>query len=105
MRSTFHITWLTFSFVFGWFGIAPLMPLVREQLHLTKEQVGNFVCIVHRYHSCLVDPRAVCCDADAVSYTILLVLGAIPVMCIGFANDYESFLLFRHILVSSELRL
>jgi NNP family nitrate/nitrite transporter-like MFS transporter len=41
---TFHLTWLTFFFCFfGWFGIAPLMPLVREQLHLDKGQVGNIV--------------------------------------------------------------
>src|SRR6476620_6759454 len=39
---TFHITWLTFFFCFfAWFGIAPLMPLVSEQLHLTKAQKGN----------------------------------------------------------------
>ena len=39
---TFHITWLTFFFCFfAWFGIAPLMPLVSESLHLTKGQKAN----------------------------------------------------------------
>ena len=34
---TFHITWLTFFFCFfAWFGIAPLMPLVSEQLALNQ---------------------------------------------------------------------
>jgi MFS transporter, NNP family, nitrate/nitrite transporter len=95
---TFHITWLTFFFCFfGWFGIAPLMPLVREQLHLTKEQVGN---ITIASVSATIIARLIIgrlCDTlgPRLSYTILLVLGAIPVMCIGFANSYESFLLFR----------
>ena len=98
---TFHITWLTFFFCFfGWFGIAPLMPLVREQLHLTKEQVGN---ITIASVSATIIARLVIgrlCDTlgPRLSYTILLILGAIPVMCIGFANSYESFLLFRLII-------
>jgi NNP family nitrate/nitrite transporter-like MFS transporter len=98
---TFHITWVTFFFCFfGWFGIAPLMPLVREQLHLTKEQVGN---ITIASVSATIIARLVIgrlCDTlgPRLSYTILLVLGAIPVMCIGFANSYESFLLFRLII-------
>ena len=38
----FHMTWLAFFLCFfGWFGIAPLMPIIRTELHLTKEQVGN----------------------------------------------------------------
>lgn len=95
---TFHITWVTFFFCFfGWFGIAPLMPLVREQLHLDKEQVGN---ITIASVSATIIARLIIgrlCDTlgPRLSYTLLLVIGAIPVMCIGFANSYESFLLFR----------
>lgn len=98
---TFHITWLTFFFCFfGWFGIAPLMPLVREQLHLSKEQMGN---ITIASVSATIIARLIIgrlCDTlgPRLSYTILLVIGAIPVMCIGFANSYESFLLFRLII-------
>lgn len=98
---TFHITWLTFFFCFfGWFGIAPLMPLVSEQLHLTKEQIGN---IIIASVSATIVARLVIgrlCDTlgPRLSYTILLVVGAIPVMCIGFANSYESFLLYRLII-------
>ena len=33
----FHMTWLAFFLCFfGWFGIAPLMPIIRGELHLTK---------------------------------------------------------------------
>ena len=95
---TFHITWLTFFFCFfGWFGIAPLMPIVREQLHLDKSQIGN---ITIASVSATILARLLIgrmCDTmgPRLSYTILLVLGAIPVMTIGLANSYESFLLFR----------
>jgi len=95
---TFHLTWLTFFFCFfGWFGIAPLMPLVREQLHLDKGQVGN---IVIASVSATILARLLMgklCDTigPRLAYTLLLVVGAIPVMLIGLSNSYQSFLLFR----------
>ena len=98
---TFHITWLTFFVCFfGWFGIAPLMPVIRETLHLTKEQVGN---ITIASVSATIIARLIIgrlCDTmgPRLSYTILLLVGAIPVMGIGFANSYESFLVFRFVI-------
>ena len=98
---TFHITWVTFFVCFfGWFGIAPLMPVIRETLHLSKEQVGN---ITIASVSATIIARLVIgrlCDTlgPRLSYTILLLMGSIPVMCIGFANSYESFLLFRFVI-------
>jgi NNP family nitrate/nitrite transporter-like MFS transporter len=95
---TFHLTWLTFFFCFfGWFGIAPLMPLVREQLHLDKGQVGN---IVIASVSATILARLLMgklCDTlgPRLAYTILLAVGSVPVMLIGLSNSYESFLLFR----------
>lgn len=95
---TFHITWLTFFFCFfAWFGIAPLMPLVAEQLHLTKAQKGNIgiasvsATIIAR----LVIGRLVDKWGPRKTYTLLLVLSAIPVLLIGLSNSYISFLLFR----------
>ena len=40
----FHLSWIAFflSFV-AWFGIAPLMAIVRDDLKLTKAQIGNTV--------------------------------------------------------------
>ena len=95
---TFHITWLTFFFCFfAWFGIAPLMPLVSEQLHLTKAQKGNIgiasvsATIIAR----LIVGRL--CDVwgPRRTYTLLLILCAIPVMLIGLSQSYTSFLIFR----------
>lgn len=98
---TFHITWVTFFFCFfGWFGIAPLMPLVREQLHLSKDQVGNIIIasVSATIFARLIIGRL--CDSlgPRKSYTLLLIVGAIPVIGIGLSNSYESFLLFRFVI-------
>lgn len=95
---TFHLTWLTFFFCFfGWFGIAPLMPIIREDLGLTKGQIGNTIvaAVSMTIFARLLIGRL--CDTlgPRLTYTILLVISAIPVLGIGFANSYESFLLFR----------
>ena len=94
----FHITWLTFFLCFfGWFGIAPLMPIIRDELHLTKGQIGN---IMISSVAITIFARLFIgwlCDkiGPRLAYTITLVVGAIPVIFIGFSNSYESFLLFR----------
>lgn len=95
---TFHLTWITFFLCFfGWFGIAPLMPIVRQDLGLTKGQIGN---IIIASVAITIFARLLfgwLCDkiGPRISYTILLLTGSLPVMFIGFSNSYESFLLFR----------
>jgi MFS transporter, NNP family, nitrate/nitrite transporter len=95
---TFHITWLTFFVCFfGWFGLAPLMPTIKEDLHLDKGQIGN---IIIASVSATIIARLLIgrlCDTwgPRKTYTALLLIGAIPVMCVGLAKDYTSFLLFR----------
>lgn len=95
---TFHLSWLAFFLCFfGWFGIAPLMPVIREELALTQAQVGNLIIasvsatvLARLFIGWLVDrigPR--------ITYTCLLIGGAFPVMLIGLSHSYESFLLFR----------
>jgi NNP family nitrate/nitrite transporter-like MFS transporter len=94
----FHITWITFFLCFfGWFGIAPLMPVIREDLGLNKGQIGN---IIIASVSITIFARLLfgwLCDkiGPRLSYSILLFLGSLPVIFIGFSNSYESFLLFR----------
>ena len=95
---TFHITWLTFFFCFfAWFGMAPLMKIAREQLHLTKDQIGNIqiasvsATIIAR----LIIGRLIDKYGPRIIYTWLLVLCAIPVLLIGTSHSYTSFLLFR----------
>jgi len=95
---TFHITWLTFFVCFfGWFGIAPLMPTIRTDLGLTKAQVGN--TIIAAVSATIIARLLIgkLCDTwgPRKTYTALLIIGAIPVTCIGLAHDYSTFLLFR----------
>ena len=95
---TFHITWLTFFFCFfAWFGIAPLMPLVSEQLHLTKAQKGNvaIAAVSATIIARLIVGRLTDKYGPRKVYTWLLVLCSFPVMFIGLADSYTSFLLFR----------
>jgi NNP family nitrate/nitrite transporter-like MFS transporter len=82
---------------FGWFGIAPLMPVVRKDLALTQDQIGN---IIIASVSITIFARLLfgwLCDkiGPRLCYSILLVCGSLPVMLIGLSHSYESFLLFR----------
>ncbi len=95
---TFHVTWFAFFLCFfAWFGIAPLMAVVREELSLTKEQVGwTIIGAV----SVTVFARIAIgwlCDryGPRLTYTWLLVLASLPVMGIGLAQNYTTFLIFR----------
>ena len=95
---TFHMTWFAFfAAFFAWFGIAPLMIIVRDELNLTKSQVGwtiiasVAVTIFARFFIGWL------CDqiGPRLAYTSLLIFGAFPVAGIGLANSFESFLFFR----------
>lgn len=94
----FHVTWIAFFLCFfGWFGIAPLMSLVREDLHLTPQQVGDtiiagvFITIIARLIIGTLADRV----GPRLAYTGLLLLGSFPVMLIGLSQDYTQFLIFR----------
>lgn len=94
----FHLSWIAFFLCFfGWFGIAPLMAVVREELDLTKSQIGNI--IISSVAITIFARLAIGWILDKIgpriTYTYLLILGAIPVMLIGLSNSYESFLVFR----------
>lgn len=95
---SFHITWLMFFVCFfGWFGLAPLMPSIREDLHLTKPQIGNIIIISV---SSTIIARLIIgrlCDTWGPRKTAvrLLLVGCLPVFLVGFAHSYTTFLMFR----------
>ncbi len=95
---TFHLTWLMFFVCFfGWFGLAPLMPAIRADLGLTKAQVGNI--IIASVSSTIIARLLIgrLCDRLGPRKTAvrLLLIGSLPVLLVGLAKDYTSFLLFR----------
>lgn len=95
---TFHTTWFTFFLAFfGWFGIAPLMAIVREDLMLTKTQIGNTIIASVAITVAVRIFIGPLCDRIGArkAYTWLLILGSLPVIGIGLAHDYQTFLLFR----------
>ncbi len=94
----FHLTWIAFFVCFfAWFATAPLMPVIKGDLHLTNDQVysigiaGVFATVLARF---AIGPM---CDkyGPRLTYTLLLSLGALPVIGVAFAWDYTSFLIFR----------
>jgi NNP family nitrate/nitrite transporter-like MFS transporter len=94
----FHLSWMAFFVCFfAWFAVAPLMPIIRNDLHLSKDQLANIniaavmATILVRL---IVGPL---CDKYGArrTYTWLLALGAIPVIGIAFTHSYEAFLFFR----------
>ncbi len=94
----FHMAWIAFFLCFfSWFGVAPLMPVIRQEFHLTKAQTGNSIIASV---ALAVFGRLLMgwlCDriGPRITYTWLLILGSLPVMGIGFSHDYMSFLVFR----------
>ncbi|HKU26508.1 MAG TPA: MFS transporter [Candidatus Sulfotelmatobacter sp.] len=94
----FHLSWLAFFLCFvAWFGVAPLMAIVRDDLKLTKAQIGNAVIASVAITILARLLAGWLCDRIGArrTYTGLLILGSLPVMGIGLAHSYGSFLLFR----------
>jgi NNP family nitrate/nitrite transporter-like MFS transporter len=94
----FHMTWIAFFLCFfAWFGIAPLMAVVREEMQLNQEQVGW--CVIGSVAITIVARLIVgwLCDryGPRLTYTWLLLIGSLPVMGIGLADDFSSFVLLR----------
>ena len=94
----FHMSWLAFFVCFfAWFSLAPLMPVIKAEFGLSKDQIANIniaavgiTILVRLVIGPLTDkygPRR--------TYSALLVLGAIPVLGVAFAKSYGVFLLFR----------
>jgi NNP family nitrate/nitrite transporter-like MFS transporter len=94
----FHMSWIAFFLCFfSWFGVAPLMPLIRQEFHLTKAQTGNSIIasvalavfgrLLMGWLCDRIGPRK--------THVGLLIFGSLPVMLIGLSHDYTSFLTFR----------
>ncbi len=82
----FHLTWMAFFVCFfAWFAVAPLMPVIKGDLKLTADQIANIniaavgITILVRM---AIGPL---CDkyGPRIAYTVLLALGAIPVIGIA----------------------
>lgn len=94
----FHMTWMAFFLSFlAWYGLAPLMPIIRKEMALSKEQVGYLLIAAV---SLAVPARLLigwCCDkfGPRLSYGWLMIIFALPIMGVAFAKDFTSLLIFR----------
>jgi NNP family nitrate/nitrite transporter-like MFS transporter len=82
---------------FAWFAVAPLMPVIRTEFGLNKDQIANIniaAVLVTILVRLVIGPL---CDryGPRRTYSALLALGAIPVMGIALVHSYEAFLFFR----------
>ncbi|MBL4699660.1 MAG: MFS transporter [Phycisphaeraceae bacterium] len=92
------MSWFAFFLCFfAWFGIAPLMTVVRKELSLTHSQIGW--CVIGSVAATIFARLFIGWLCDQIgprrTYTWLLVIGSLPVMGIGLARSFETFLLFR----------
>jgi len=95
---TFWITSISFFLCFfAWFGIVPFMPDVIKDLGLSPEQKWNSIILAV---SGTVFARLLIgklCDkyGPRLCYTYLLIIGAIPVILLGFVQTPMQFLICR----------
>ena len=73
------------------------MAVVRDDLKLTKAQIGNSVIASVAITIFARFLTGWLCDrfGPRPTYSVLLILGALPVAGIGLAHSYQSFLIFR----------
>lgn len=94
----FHVTWLSFFCCFvAWFAVAPLMAIVRAEMHLTPRQVSHLMTasvamtvlarLVVGWICDRVGPRR--------TYVGLLLVAALPLLAMPLARGYVSFCILR----------
>ncbi len=94
----FHLAWMAFfACFFAWFAVAPLMPVIKGEFGLSKDQIANInvasvgITVLVRL---LIGPMADKYGPRRV-HTALLAFGSIPVLGIAVAHSYGTFLFFR----------
>ena len=95
----FHMSWFAFFLCFfSWFGIAPVDGGGPRRVAADQDADRQHDHRVGRDHDRRPAVHRLACVTESgrsLSYTFLLIIGSIPVMAIGLATSYESFLLFR----------
>jgi NNP family nitrate/nitrite transporter-like MFS transporter len=94
----FHLAWISFFLAFfGWFAVPPLMPTIKKELQLTKDQVytSNIVAVSSTILArILIGPF---CDrfGPRKIQAFMLFTGAFPVACTALVQNAMGFYFMR----------
>eukprot|EP00581_Thalassiosira_minuscula_P016633 CAMPEP_0183725158 /NCGR_PEP_ID=MMETSP0737-20130205/19659_1 /TAXON_ID=385413 /ORGANISM="Thalassiosira miniscula, Strain CCMP1093" /LENGTH=493 /DNA_ID=CAMNT_0025956005 /DNA_START=89 /DNA_END=1570 /DNA_ORIENTATION=- len=94
----FHFAWWSFFIAFFiWFAIAPLLPLIKDDLNLTSQDIWTTNICAVAFDICMRFVFGAVCDkyGARVPMGLVLMLASIPTACIGLVNSLTGLIFIR----------
>lgn len=94
----FHFAWWGFFIAFFiWFAIAPLLPLIKEDLGLSSQDIWTTNICAVAFDICMRFVFGALCDkyGARVPMGCVLMLASIPTACIGLVNSLTGLICIR----------